>query len=275
MVGSVVVQNKVYGNIITYPDEKSMIGDLFFVVGKYQNRNLAGVIDKDGNEVIQLDDMKLISCFCTKDNNDYCLSFKRNNSDYLDFYHIRKDDNNKTRVVCYVTDAFKTTLIEIVNNRDNYLVFKNDDQEEAVYSIKKNRLITDFLSKVEFTDEGESNYHTIFFEKDIFIDVIDTLSYATTLCGFMDSDGNFSSDIVDLGPTFEKEMTVYNSISFGGSTLDKKFFEKIIAIKNSYQQKYAIHESNIDIMVKSLFDNPNIKSNVKTNIIDFNTRKKV
>ena len=269
-----------YGKIKINVDRKNKIGNGYYVETIINDKKVSGYIDSNFNEVIELDEREIVEEFHTKGYTDICLKFKIEDKDDLECYHINNDDK-KLRIV-HVVGPYSETKYEIVNSDDNdYWLLKriyNEDEEFAVYDIKKRAAITTYFDNVEIIPENDNPYHTIYYQKNIKTNIFyeDTCCFETithtAICGFLDSEGNFSSQILD-----QEEEMFYSSIKLGDNTFSPLYEKFIEDLRKAYLAEHFEKESRVDQYITYLAVNPNAlnKTEVKqkTKIINFNNRK--
>ena len=269
-----------YGKIKINVDRKNKIGNGYYVETTINDKKVAGYIDSNYNEIVELDERELVEEFHTKGYYDICLKFKIEDKDDLECYHINNDDK-KLKVV-HVVGPYSENKYEIINADDkDYWLLKriyNDDEEYAVYDIHKRAPITSYFDVIEIITEDENPYHTIFYQRNIKTNIFYEESCCfenithTAICGFLDSEGNFSSQILD-----QEEEMFYSTNNLGGNTFSPLYDKFVEELRKSYLDEHFEKESRVDQYITYLALHPNIfnktEEKKKTKIINFNSRK--
>ena len=275
---NIKLYTKKFGKIEVLLDRKNKIGNGYLVETVVGRKTISGYIDLDYNEVIELDERKLVKEFHTDNYQDICLKYKVKGEKVLECYHVTMKD--KTARIAFLVGPYSDFKYNIINTSDdNYWLLQTigPEKEYAVYDIKQRRPITSFFDMVEFVDPKDSIYHTIFFQKTIKSDIVDCetdqsdLIIHTTLCGFLASDGSFSSGILDQ----EEEIT-YPTFNMGDNTFSPEYNNFINMLHKAYLEEYAAKSDRINDYISFLADNPNVYNNSckrKAKIISFNERK--
>lgn len=257
------INSKNYGLIPIYlSNSENKIGDGYFITKKKNRKIISGFVDYFGNEIIPLEEMELEELFYTKDYNDICMGFKLPNTDNLKYYHIKKIDNIYHNVL--TTYPYEEPHFEIreVKENPNFWIFeainnKTKKHEYVIYSIKDVKLITNVLDEVSFNLDHNPYNHTAYFCKYIKSIINEEEIYHTSLCGFLDSEGNFSSQIYDTEKNF-----LYDSNYMGGNTNSKRFSDIYNRICLEYHEKYLEKDSFTNDVISDLFNNYN-QSDIK------------
>lgn len=277
----VELNTKLFGKIQVDIDRRNKIGNGYFVETYVDDKYVSGYVDLNYNEVIELDERFFEEEFHTKGYKDICLKFFIEGEDYLECYHINNDE--KSPKVVHVVGPYSDNKYEIIDTEDrDYWLFKRydeEDEEYAVYDINKRKQITSYFDYIEFVDESEKLYHTIFFQKNIKSSTFDEETgyidhiIHTTIYGYLDSEGNFSSAILD-----RDEEKFYSTSKMGDNTFSPLFDKFISALQANYLEKCFEKECRIGEYVDYLALNPNMldkKNKQKAKIINFNDRRNV
>lgn len=272
------LNTKKYGNIDVFIDRKNKIGNGYIVDTMIGKKYISGYIDLDFNEIIELNEKRFVDYFGNQNNEDICLKYKVKGEKNLECYHITKKE--KSSKITYITGPYSEKTYNIINTSNpNYWLFEtvSGDSMYAVYDIKKKKLITSFFDLIEFVEPDDSIYHTIFYQKTIKSDMIDeetgytdTIIH-TSLCGFLASDGSFSSDILD-----QEEEIYYPVFDKGINTFSSEYNNFITNIHKAYLEEYLEKSERINDYISHLAENPNIYNNSckrQAKIISFNDRK--
>jgi len=277
------VSTEEYGNVKVYlEDSTNKIGNGYYVTATKNKKHLAGFVDIDGNEIIPLSEMELDEFFYTPKYKDICFGFKVPNNERLIYFHVKKQNDNKYKLVMS-TDVFDGVPLSVIKVKEdpNFWIIKaiKKDVEYAVYSPEKARIITNFFDEISF-DLDANPYHYIYFCKYIYSDIEnydgknDRVMH-TSLCGFFDKNGDFSSQIFET----EKEL-LYNSYGLGNNSLSNLYKDFVENIRNNYFREYVAKENFVKNTITELFNNPNmskvpvVKSQKKARIIEFKKKDK-
>ena len=276
----VKINTKAFGKIEVVLDRKNKLGNGYIVDTIINGKNVSGYIDLNFKEIIDIDEKVLVEEFHTDSYQDICLGYKIKGEEQLEYYHISMiNDNAKIVFLVGPYSDLKYAFVKTCN--DNYWLLQtlNEDKEYAVYDIKQRKPITTFFDMIEFVEPEDNIYHTIFFQKTIKSDIVDTdtnekdIIIHTNLCGFLDSYGNFSSEILD-----EEEEICYPAFNMGDNTFSPAYNNFIITIHKAYLEEYMNKQDRINKYISYLAEHPNVYNNSckrKAKVIDFNSRKKV
>lgn len=279
----VKIPTKDFGDVKVYlHDSTNKIGNGYYVTATKNKKHLAGFVDVYGNEIIPLKEMKLSEFFYTPSYQDICFGFKIPDTEVLEYYHVQKQQNGSYKIVMK-TNPFDSVPLSVIRiKEDPYLwlfqAMKNDP-EFAVYLPEKSKVITNFFDEISF-DLDINFHHYIYFCKYIYSDVkldderIKRIIH-TSLCGYFDRNGNFSSQI------FETEKKVlYNSYGLGSNSLSDDYKKFVDDLENEYLKQYNKDEMFINETINELFNNPNMskvpvtKSPKMAKIIEFKKKDK-
>lgn len=237
------VETKNYGTVTIYlNDEENKIGDGYFVTATKHRKKLAGFVDYTGKEIIPLQEMELKEEFHSKDYHNICFGFQMPNCNVLEYYHVKKQNNGKYRWVlrtCY-SDIPALTIQQVKENDDLWL-FKTvggENEEYAIYSLEKEKIITNFFDVIDFNIGSNPYGHIAYFCKDITGIYDDEKVVYTSICGFFDKEGNFSSQILDV-----ESGLLYNSYQLGINSCSDSF----CAFINTLIMKYKNTVKKIDL----------------------------
>ena len=159
------ISTKNYGELEINVSKKDKLGNGYLLCSKKDDKLLTGYIDLDFNEIIPFDNIKLNELFYTENYNDVCLGFKLPDCEYLEYYHIKKIGKEECKIV-FVTGAYddKPLAVRKTESNNYWLIESLEPRSEyAVYDIEKCNVITSFFDNIEFVDEGEDKYHSIFY----------------------------------------------------------------------------------------------------------------
>lgn len=258
-----VIETKNYGLVTVYFDENLRFGDTYFVTAVKNKVHLAGLIDKEGNEVIPLEEMTLDEFFYTKHKNDICFGFKIADVDTLKYYHVQKQKNN-TYKLKIATNPFDQEPISIrqIREDDNTWVFdkqaEDGEHEYAVYRPSEVRIITCFFDELNFEEENPyghfayvCNYIIAEIESENDENKVDSVPL-TTVSAFIDYDGDFSSQLLDVA-----DNQLYNCYLMGGTSTSKNYGIFLSTLQQKHLNRYLEKEELTNDTLTYLFNNYN------------------
>lgn len=251
------VETKNYGTVTIYlNDEENKIGDGYFVTATKHRKKLAGFVDYTGKEIIPLQEMELKEEFHSKDYHNICFGFQMSNCNVLEYYHVKKQNNGKYRWVlrtCY-SDIPALTIQQVKENDDLWL-FKTvggENEEYAIYSLEKEKIITNFFDVIDFNIGSNPYGHIAYFCKDITGIYDDEKVVYTSICGFFDKDGNFSSQILDV-----ESGLLYSSYQLGINSCSDSFCAFINTLITKYKSEYGEKDRSTQAIINHLFNDYN------------------
>ena len=249
-----IINSTNYGKILVNINELSKFANVYFVMSRKRGQKIEGIVDKNGNEIIPFEKMELKESFINDNKTDVSFGFKYPDSEYLEYYHIKIKDNGKAKLVLKTSRNDETPLkISKVLSNPNYWIFETltGKKQYAIYDYIEERFKTTFLDEIVFLEDKDLiNNHAIYYEADIDVEFEDgTYETYTSLCGFLDMDGNFSSQILETENEF-----VYDTYAYGPNTLSKMF----LSLKSKLETEaiYKIEEkSNRLLMLRTELHN--------------------
>lgn len=266
----IIVNSLNFGELNLSINSKNKIGNSYIIDEYKDNKPIAGLITEDKKEIIPIKQMKLDKVL-NINNKDYCLVFKAN--DHTNSYHIRNYNNKIVIINCFIEDDLELDFNKFNNNY--WLV--GDENRKFLYDINKGIIVSTSFSYIEEIDNNK--YHSYYYEKEIETqELIDTLeeiyekTYQTTICGFLDSNLELSSGILDKDSLF-----LYDKNKYGPDTISYNFKQLINILRDQYHLEYIENNKLIENILDILYDNPdsiNINNNNNQNKI-LNFRKKV
>ena len=241
------------------------LGDGYIVGFKRNNKIFTGYADQ--NKKVIIDFKRMAYDYHHVNGDDMLIAFRCPNGNDR-FYHLRKN-NNSYEIVNIIRPKIKTQIVS-VNNVDSYWLVKTNTSNKVygLYSIEDGYVIIDGLSDLKPITDNPN--HSFYYEKKLY--TIDPVSkrktYVTTICGYLDKECHFSSDILDMNSEGLLYSGAYannfnsNYFSATCSTIIQKYIPKILE-KN---------KRNIEC-IKELYHNPIERK--KSIVYDFNSRRKV
>jgi hypothetical protein len=257
--------------------KKKSIGNCVYIEGLYKGVSVSALLDKNFKEIIPFDAKVLDNYFASEDLSNVCLAYRYEDSDALEYNHVSLDNN--TSELVFFTERFDETplfVLEAEENKNYWIIgVQKDTPEYAVYDYRRKKIITGFFNEVRVLDDYESDNHCIYFEKYIYDDEDDYFkNKLSSVCGFLDDKGNFSSQVLDTGT-----QILYNSYNLGGNTLSKNYYLFLDKLQEYYCLIQDEKDNDINYIVSYLFSNPNLsekpKNYSKNKIVEFKPRKKV
>ena len=279
----VIINSKKYGKVKAWIVRKSMYGNGYLVFTNKGKKALTGFITESGKEIIPLAEMQLTGMLIANKGRDICFEFQYPDSEILEYYHVKTLDNGKTKL------AFKTdrhaeipAFICTLENTEDYWAIQigTQDPQYAIYDYKKAKQITTFFDEVCYQYEGGDPSHCFYYGMAIETDIkqpngTDTPHIHTSICGFLDENGNLSSQIYDT-----ESHTLYSSYMYGPNTLSPNFKKLIDLLTVGYEELYYEKDEKINNTLSYLYDNPNLSEKPKDlkkgeKVLEFKPRKKM
>ena len=238
-----IIDTKNYGRVLINLEELSRFGNAYFVMSKKHGKTLSGIVDSSLKEIVPLEKMELVETFINPEETDACFGFKYPDSEYLEYYHVKSYDN-KTKLVLKTSRHDSDPLkISPVYDIPKYWVFIKTTfpNEYAIYNYETTQFKTIFFDELTFlSDEEKINNHAIYYSFDIVNRFEDKEEIFTSLCGFLDEECNFSSQILDT-----EHESFYEEIYFK-NTLSKRFG---LLIADLYRQAKEEHDFKEDKLI--------------------------
>lgn len=278
---SMIIETEKYGNVTVYKDEKTRFGNIYFVVANKGKKQLAGVIDKKGQEVIPIEEMTLEECFYTKNKEDICFGFRILGLDTLKYYHVQKreDDIYKLKIATNPYDLETISIRQVKENQDVWVFekkTKNEELEYAIYDPKEARMLTCFFDELNFdigaNPYGHFAYVCNYISAEIESDngVVEEVPL-TTVAALIGRNGSFSSQILDT-----EDDKLYNSYFVNGTSTSKEYSILLASLHQKHLNEYLEKEERINNTLTYLFNNynqsvePSTKQNQKpAKILEF------
>ena len=262
-----VKSNTIGKTIVFYHKYYSKIDNGYVVKTLKRGHILSGFIDLFGDVIIDFDIMDISNYFYANNFEDIGILFSYPN-DTNKFYHLRKD-NNSYKVVFETDNDKKLIVNKIEHNPNNWLIVTNEDLPQLMlYDVRKAKIISTTFDNLEVVNDNP--IHKYYYEKILYTDDLEE-AYLTTLCGFLDKDGNFSSDILDM----ESDNLLYDGKIFK-NTLSADFNRLCEALELIYADKYYKKKQEIDIIINNLIETPcEQKECGMAKIYHFDNRRKV
>lgn len=285
MVDSMVIKTDDFGDVRIYldPANKICLGCYYVTVTK-RGKQLAGVVDEKGRQIIKMQEMSVEVIFNTNKYNDICFGFKLEDTDVLVYYHIRKSDDGYSVVV--YTDPYDSEPIEIeqiYKHSDRWLFKKVNNEEVAIYDPSTNRLVTPFFDSLDFEVGENKHSHYACYCKHINIypylecgdeQIENEFEVPSCVTGFIDKDGYFTSQIFDT-----TSAKLFSSYYCGSHSTSREFQGLIDSLVLKYTNEYKEQQYLIYNTLEYLFNNSNLSQQIiskpsKTKIIEFKKEEK-
>lgn len=278
----IFIDSKYYGKVKAWVARKSKYGNSYLVFTRSGKKNLTGLIDESGNEIIPLQEMEYTGIIIANYGKDYLFEFTFYDSNIPQYYHI-KDDGNCSKLVME-TGRFDDVplIVTPMKDTDDYWLLETTigEPQYAVYDYKNAKIITTFVDEVCYQNDGGDPSHSFYFGYAITTrvkqpDGTNTAHIHTTLCGFLDKDGNLSSQLYDT-----ESNQFYSSYEYGPDTLANNFNELVNLLSEGYNKLFYEKNDKIDSVLSYMYSNPNMsekKKNYKDDkkILEYKPRKKV
>ena len=271
----ITVSSQKFGDVLVYiEDSANRFGEGYFVTTKKKGYDLSGYVDKNGKEIIPIDTHQLDEIFLSHNGKDVCLAFKNEEDEIPTYYHIQLQESEKYEgeyKIVLKTNPKDSVPLRLTASIDEDLWFmeavREDHIEYALYRPSDKKVLTTFFNELMFLEE-KSPYHYFYFCNDIYSyrEVCnqdgtqeEEKVHFTSLVGFMDRDGNFSSQVLDT----EKEL-YYDSYRLGGNSLNNRFHAFLSELQKKYQNEYMEKEDRVEQEISYLFSSPNLSIAPKT-----------
>lgn len=256
-----------YGNVLAFYDKKQdRLGNGYIVRSMKNFKMLSGYIDLDKNIIIDLDEMAYDNYFFANYGKDICIAFMMPNG--IDRYFHIKSRGKSYRLVMQTDPESPLIVTRIEKDDTNWMLTTvSEDARMALYNYNLGKVVTCYLDRIDLVDD--SDIHRYYYERNLSGIYEDEKMYATTLCGFLDEHGRFSSDILDA----ESDNLVYDANLYG-STLTEEFQTLCNTLIVNNVEKQLEKEAEINDIISNMYLNPiEIKENKKAKIIEFNRKK--
>lgn len=285
MINSININIVDFGNVKVYLDDNNKIcTGCYYVTATKKGKYLSGVVDENGRQIIEIEEMSLDVIFNTNKCNDICFGFKLNGTDILKYFHVKKKEDGYYNVVTtnpYDNDPIE--IKEISKHSDRWLLKKVNSEEVAIYDPNINMLVTPFFDSLDF-EVGKNNHsHYACYCKYIKIypylecgekELETEFETPSCLTDFIDKDGYFTSQILDT-----TSARLFSSYYFGECSTSREFQGLIDNLVIKYTNEYKEQQNLIYNTIEYLFNNDNLsqrKNNkpAQTKIIQFKKEEK-
>ncbi len=260
---TMVISSHKYGVITTLVSEENKIGNGYFILLRRAHATISGYVDVDGNEIISLDEMFLRELICTKDYQELCFGFEFPNVKYLKYYHVT--NQHDSQVVFFSTNPNdpKPLLIHPIDQEDSlwFLEIANTVELEnkyALYAPKIHKIITPFFSDLELVEENSFSHFAFFCSNIYTTNENQQEIFLTSLCGFINREGFFSSQILDT-----TSLELYSSCFLGDNPLSKRYFSFLQQLEEKYLLEIQQKEERSNQILEYLYTNPNLSYDMK------------
>jgi len=277
------INTKYYGKVKTWISRKCKRGNGYLVITIKDKKTLCGYIDLSFREVIPLQEMQLTGMLVNDNGKDICFEFEHFDNNVFEYYHVKNYDNGVSKLILNTRHSDDIPLaICTLDDTDDYWLLKTvcDTPQYAIYDYKKAKIISTFLDEIQYQDYGGDPSHVFYYSLAVKSDVkqYDGKKVSimhTNLCGFLNKDGNLSSQIYDTSANL-----LYNSYIYGPDTFSPNFNELILSLTNKYEDTFYSDEEHINEVLSYLYSNPNLSEKPKNiddnkKILKYRPRKKV
>ena len=268
ILGYTKIHTKLHGTISVRFARKNMICGAYLVTGYKHGKNYSGLVTKDGKEIIYMRNMKLEELAYNEDETSAYLGFSLPKSNIVQYYVVKEDKEKDCRLVTLINNkknSIHMNFLTIQNIKNLWVLQTEEDYPKyALYDPKKEDIISTSFDYLESVTKGSCPEHKLYYSINLasvsLEDNIQEILIHSKLCGFMDENGNFSSNILDT-----ESGQCYKASFFGPNTLSENF--KLLAgqLARKYDKEYHEKEDNIDNilcgMLNSHNEDPYIESN--------------
>ena len=181
------------------------------------------------------------------------LNFAKNNITIITKEYYLSSNNNEVDVYTY-----------------NEETEKMEDGEKVSRGIKvKSHDNTKIIDEVTYQEND--SYHTFYYSLAIESEIEQFDSSKenhihTSICGFIDKDGNLSSQIYDI-----ESNAFYSSYMYGPDTLSPRFYDLVKKLTKEYEKSYYEKFDHIDAVLNYMYENSNMSEKPK----DYKDGKKI
>ena len=261
------LNSKKYGKTIGfYNSDIDRLGNGYIVRAIKRGKMLSGYINSKNELIIDLEEMSFNNYFTTNLGKDMCLGFI--SSTGIDrYFHIRSTNNNMKLVM--ETDPNDPLIVSRLKGANDYWALStvDDSKKVALYDYNLGIVTTSYLNHLEVINDDSK--HRFYYEKDVEGIYEGENVIFTTLCGFMDGECNFSSDILDA----ESENQVYDGNTYK-NTLTKDFQSLTLMLITQYLQQYKDKETINSLLIEGLYNSPiDLYEIPDAKILEFNRKK--
>lgn len=256
------IETQKYGSVTVYLDDNTRFGNAYFVTATKNGIHLAGLIDEEGTEVIPLDEMTLDEFFYTKQKRDICFGFKIPEMDTLKYYHVQKQKDNtyKLKISTNPNDLEPISIRQVKEDNNTWVFDKqtvDGEHEYAIYRPSEVRMLTCFFDELNFDIPdnlyGHFAYVCNYIIAEVENDVGDIEKIPlTTICAFVDYNGDFSSQLLDV-----EDEDFYNCYLVEGTSTSREYSMFLYNLQQKYLNRYLEKEERTDEELNYLFNNYN------------------
>ena len=278
----VIINSRKYGRVKAWIVRKSKYGNGYLVFTNKGRKMLTGFIDENGKEIIQLDNMELTGMLIANKGKDICFEFEFPDTNVPEYYHV-KNFKNRSKLV-FKTNRHEDVPVYIctLEDTDDYWALQAglNEPQFAVYDYKKVKQITTFFDEVCYQVEEGDPSHSFYYGLAIETDIkqpngTTTPHIHSSICGFLDENGNLSSQIYDT-----ESNTFYSSYMYGPNTLSPNFSKLVSLLSAGYEELYYEKDERVNNTLSYLYASPNLSEKPKkfkegNKILKFEPRKKM
>lgn len=257
-----VIETQNHGTVTVYMDDNARFGNAYFVTAAKNKVVLSGLVDREGKEIIPLEEMVLEECFYTDRKEDICFGFRLPECDTLKYYHVQrqKDNTYKLKISTNPLDQEPISIRPVKEDKNTWIFEKQTiggEQEYAVYRPSDTRMLTCFFDELSFNLDNNPYGHFAYVCNYIQAEIEDdegeiTRVPLTTVSAFIDYEGNFTSQLLDI-----EEETLYNCYLVNGTSTSREYSMFIYNLQQKHLNKYLEKEKRIDETLNYLFNNYN------------------
>lgn len=258
------IETRYYGLVTISTDENLRFGNTYFVTAIKDKIHLAGLIDENGKEIIPLEEMTLSEFFYTEHKKDICFGFQVSDISPLKYYHLQKqkDSTYQLKIATNPLDQEPISIRQVREEKSLWVFDKqmeDGEHEYAIYRPSEVRMITGFFDELNFDIEKNPYGHFAYVCNYIIAEIESEINEGeiekvplTTVCAFIDFDGNFSSQLLDV-----KDSQLYNCYLVDGTSTSKNYGIFLSNLQQKHLNQYLEDERLTDNTLNYLFNNCN------------------
>ncbi len=264
-IKKISVYSEKYGIIAVSVSRENKIGQGFLVSEKRNHTTICGYIDLEGKEIIPVEEMILKELFFTSDYQEICFGFELPYIKNLKYYHVTNNQDSTRVIFSTNPNDSKPLTISKIEKEDSlwYLEIKNTTELEnkyALYHAREHRMITPFFADLELVEENDFSHFAYFYSNIYTTNEEEKELYFTSLCGFINQEGFFSSQILDT-----TSLELYPSYFLGDTPNSKRYQTYLKLLKEKYREKYQQEEEQTNQILDYLYHNPNLSWDTNKN----------
>lgn len=224
--------------------------ELFVLKFSHNRKNYCSIIDSFSRILIPITDIPILEAFATNDRTSYCFTKQDKYTGNYESFHLLKADDGKFYLRADIKGDENTNCRLVATIKDEYWFIEsttNDITYLNLYDARNAKILTPCFTEISF--EEEQSRVLAYVEKDLYANIDDENVYLTSLCSYIDYNGNFISSIYDTENDERYDARSYN--------FDKKFkrfnmFTK--SLINDYINKYNYKQKKVTETLVEMFN---------------------